>query len=328
MQRMEFSRRQFLHLATGAAALPALWRSARAQPYPARAVRWIVGFPAGSSPDIFARLMGQWLSERLGQAFIIENRPGAGGNIATEAAARAAPDGYTLLQVTSANAWNATLYDNLNFKFTRDIEPVASTVRGLGVMEVNPSFPAKTVPEFIAYANANPGKINMASSGIGTPQHLYGELFKIMTGVDMLHVPYRGSPQALTGLFAGEVQVMFDTLSTSIEHIRAGKLRALAVTSSTRSTMQPDIPTVGEFVPGYEATSWQGFGAPRNTPAEIVEKLNEEINSALTDPTIKARITDLGYSAFATSPSEFGTFIAEETEKWGKVIRAANIRPD
>jgi tripartite-type tricarboxylate transporter receptor subunit TctC len=320
------SRRQFLHLAAGAAALPAASRIARAQSYPARPVRWMVGFGAGTSADIFARLIAQWLSERLDQPFVIENRPGAGGNIATETVVRAVPDGYTLLLATSANVWNATLYDNLNFNFIRDIVPIASTVRGLGVMEVNPSFPAKTVPEFIAYARANPGKINMGSAGIGTPQHLYGELFKMMTGVDMLHVPYRGSPQALTGLFAGEIQVLFDTLSTSLEHIRAGRLRALAVTSAARSDLLPDIPTVGEFAPGYEATSWQGLGAPKNTPIEIVDRLNKEVNAGLADPTLKARIESVGYSPFASSVAEFGKFIADDTQKWSKVIRTANIK--
>jgi tripartite-type tricarboxylate transporter receptor subunit TctC len=310
----------------GAAALPTTSRIAGAQTYPARPVRWIVGFAAGTSADIFARLIGQWLSERLGQQFVIENRPGAGGNIGTEAVVRAAPDGYTLLLITSANIWNATIYDNLNFNFIRDTTPIASIVRGLGVMEVNPSFPAKTITEFIAYAKAHPGEINMGSAGIGTPQHLYGELFKMMTGVNMLHVPYRGAPQALTGLFAGELQVLFDTLSTSIEHIRAGKLRALAVTSATRSDLLPDVPAVGEFVPGYEATSWLGLGAPKNIAAEIVDRLNKEINAGLADPRLKARIDNLGYSVFASSPTGLGRFIDEDTEKWGKVIRAANIK--
>jgi tripartite-type tricarboxylate transporter receptor subunit TctC len=328
MPRMKVPRRNFLRLAAGAAALPAFSPIARAETYPSRPVRLIVGFAAGGSVDIFARLTGQWLSERLGHPFVIENRIGAGGNIGTEAIARAAPDGYTLLQVTSANVWNATLYDNLNFNFIRDIAPVASTVRGLGVMEVNPAFPAKTVAEFIAYAKANPGKINMASGGVGTPQHLYGELFKMMAGVDMLHVPYRGTATALTGLLAGEVQVMFDTLSTSTEHISAGNLRALAVTSARRSDLLPEVPTVGEFVPGYEATSWQGVGAPKSTPAEIIDKLNTEINAGLADRKFKARVADLGYAVFASSPTEFGKHIADETEKWGKVIRAANIKPN
>jgi tripartite-type tricarboxylate transporter receptor subunit TctC len=323
---MKRSRRQFLHLAAGAAALPATSRIARAQSYPARPVRWIVGFGAGSSADIFARMMGQWLSERLGQAFVIENRQGAGGNIATEAAVRADPDGYTLLLATSANIWNAALYDNLNFNFIRDIAPIATILRGLGVMDVSPSFPAKTVPEFIAYARANPGKINMGSSGVGTPQHLYGELFKMMTGVDMVHVPYRGSPQALTGLFAGEIQVLFDTLSTSLEHIRAGRLRARAVTSAARSDLLPEIPTMSEFAPGYEATSWLGLGAPKNTPTEIIDRLNKEVNAGLADPALKARMESVGYSTFASSVAEFGRFIADDTQKWGKVIRAANIK--
>jgi len=325
---MKLPRRAFLQLAAGTAALPALSRVARAQAYPARPVRIVVGYSAGGTADIFARLMGQWLLQRLGQPFIIENRPGAGGNIGTEAVVRAPADGYTLLQITASNAWNASLYDNLTFNFVGDIAPVASIVRGLGVMEVNPMFPANTVPEFIAYAKANPGKINMASGGIGSPQHLYGELFMMMTGVDMLHIPYRGTPPALTGLFAGQAQVMFDTLPTSIEHIRAGRLRALAVTSAARSDLLPDIPTVGDFVPGYEATGWLGLGAPKSTPPEIVEKLNKEINAALADPGIKARIADLGYTIFAGSPGEFGKLIADETEKWGKVIRAANIKPD
>jgi tripartite-type tricarboxylate transporter receptor subunit TctC len=310
----------------GAAAVPAAPHFAKAETYPSRPVRWIVGFGAGSSADIFARLMGQWLSERLGQPFVVENRPGAGGNIATETVVRANPDGYTLLLMTSANIWNATLYDNLNFNFIRDIVPIAGIIRGLGVMEVNPSFPAKTIPEFIAYAKANPGKINMASGGVGSPQHLYGELFMMLTGVNMLHVPYRGSPQAVTSLFAGETQVIFDTLSTSIENIRADKLRALAVTSAARSDLLPDVPTVGEFVPGYEATVWLGLGAPKDTPAEIVDRLNGEVNAGLADPKLKAKIESLGYSPFVNSPAELGRFIADNTEKWGKVIRTANIK--
>jgi tripartite-type tricarboxylate transporter receptor subunit TctC len=306
--------------------LPAAPRIARAQSWPARPVRWIVGFGAGTSADIFARLIAQFLSERLGQPFVIENRPGAAGNIATETVVRATPDGYTLLLMTSANIWNAALYDNLNFNFIRDIVPVASIVRGLGVLEVSPSFPAKTVPEFIAYTKANPGKINMGSAGVGTPQHLYGTLFMMMTGVNMVHVPYRGSPQALTAMFAGEIQVIFDTLSTSIEHIRADKLRALAVTSATRSSLLPEVPALSEFVPGYEATSWLGLGAPKDISVEIVEKLNKEINAGLADPALKARIDALGYSALANSPTEIARFVADDTEKWSKVIRTAGIK--
>ena len=323
---MKLLRRQFLHLAAAAAALPAVSRFAWAQTYPARPVRLIVGFPPGGAADIDARLMGQWLSERLGQPFIIENRPGAGSNIGTEAVVRALPDGHTLLLVTSTNAINATLYDKLNFNFIRDIVPIASIYSAPLVMEVNPSVPVKTVPEFIAYAKANPGKINMASTGIGTPQHVAGELFKSMTGIDMVHVPYRGSAPALTALLGGQMQVMFDTLASSIEQIRAGKLRALAVTAATRLEALPEIQTVAETVPGYEAIQWQGMGAPKGTPAEIVEKLNKEINTGLADPTLKARITDLGGAAFASSSADFGKLISDETDKWGKVIRGANIK--
>jgi len=276
--------------------------------------------------DVFARLIGQWLSDRLGQPIIIENRAGAGGNLATEAVVKAPPDGYTLLMIGSNNAWNVTLYDNLSFNFIRDIAPVASIYRGPAVLVVHPSFPAKSVPELIAHAKANPGKINMASGGVGSAQHVYGELFKMMTGVDMLHVPYRGGGPALTDLLAGQVPVMFDTLATSIEHIRAGKLRALAVTSATRSDALPDIPTVGDFVPGYEGTGWQGVGAPRNTSAEIIAKLNREINAGLADPRMKARITDFGYTVFASSPADFGTFIAAYTEKWAKVIKFSGAK--
>ena len=325
---MTLPRRQFLHLAAGAAALPAVSRFAWAQTYPSRPVRMIVGFAAGGATDILARLIGQWLSERLGQPFVIENRPGAGSNIATEAVVRAPPDGYTLLLVGSPNAINATLYDKLNFNFIRDIAPVASIIRGALVMVVHPSVPAKTVPEFIAYAKANPGKINMASGGIGGITHIAGELFKMMAGVDMVHVPYRGVAPALTDLLGGQVQVIFANLAPSIEYIRAGKLRALAVTTATRSEALPDIPTVGEFVPGYEASSWFGVGAPKNTPAEIVDKLNKEINAGLADPKIKARLADLGGTVLGGSPADFGKLIAEETEKWGKVIRAANIKPE
>src|SRR5437762_5376153 len=324
LRRMKISRRNVLYL-TAAAALPALTRSAAAQSYPERPVRVVVGFPAGGSVDIFARLVAQSLSEQLGQPFVIENRPGASGNIATEAVTRSAPDGYTLLAVGVNNATNAALYDNLKFDFLRDVVPIASTVRGVGVLVVNPAVPATTIGELIAYAKANPGKINMTSSGAGTPQHLYGELFMQMTGVSMVHVPYRGSPQSLTGLLAGEVQAMFDTLSTSIEHIKAGRLRALGVTSATRAESLPDVPALSETVPGYEATSWQGFGAPKDTPAEIVGKLSRAINAALADATVKARIEALGYSPLTTSPAQFRQHIADETAKWGKVIRAANI---
>jgi tripartite-type tricarboxylate transporter receptor subunit TctC len=277
--------------------------------------------------DLFARLIGQWLSERLGQPFIVENRAGAGGNLAAEAVVKAPPDGYTLLQIGAHNAWNVTLYDNLSFNFLRDIAPVASIYGGSSaVLVVHPSFPAKSLPELIAHAKSNPGKINMASGGVGSAQHVYGELFKMMTGVDMLHVPYRGGGPALTDLLAGQVPVMFDTLATSIEHIRAGKLRALAVTSATRSEVLPDIPTVSDFVPGYEGTGWQGIGAPRNTPAEIIDKLNEAINAGLADPKMKARIADFGYTVFASSPADFATFIAAYTEKWAKVIKFSGAK--
>jgi len=276
--------------------------------------------------DVFARLIGQWLSERLGQPIIIENRAGAGGNLATEAVVKAPPDGYTLLMIGSNNAWNVTLYDNLRFNFTRDIAPVASIYRGPAVLVVHPSFPAKSIPELIAYAKSNPGQINMASGGVGSTQHVYGELFKMITGVDMRDVPYRGGGPALTDLLAGQVSVMFDTLATSIEHIRAGKLRALAVTSATRSEVLPDIPTVGEFVPGYEGTGWQGVGAPRNTPTAIIDRLNQEINAGLADPRMKARITDFGYTVFASSPADFRTFIAAYTEKWAKVIKFSGAK--
>jgi tripartite-type tricarboxylate transporter receptor subunit TctC len=323
---MKLPRRQFLHLAAGAAALPAVSHVAWAQPYPTRPVRLVVGFPPGGVADLYARLIGQWLPERLGQAFIIENRAGAGGNLAAEAVVKAPPDGYTLLMVGANNAWNATLYDNLNFNFIRDIAPIGSIYRAPAVLVVHPSFPTKSVPELIAYAKANPGKINMASGGVGSAQHVYGELFKMMSGVDMLHVPYRGGGPALADLLAGQVPVMFDTLATSIEHIRAGKLRALAVTSATRSEVLPDVPTVGDFVPGYEGTGWQGLGAPRNTPAEIIDKLNKQINAGLADPRMKARIADLGGTVFAGSPADFGTFIAAYTDKWAKVIKFAGAK--
>ena len=325
---MKLPRRQFLHLAAGAAALPTVSRFAFAQTYPSRPVRLIVPFaPAGGS-DITARLMGQWLSERLAQPFIIENRPGAGSNIATEAVVRAAADGYTLLYVTTANAINATLYDKLNFNFIRDIAPVATISRNTYVMLVHPSMPAKTLPEFIAYAKAHPRKINMASAGTGSPPHVCGELFKMMAGVDLLHLPYRGGGPALTDLLGGQVQVYFATTVASIEYIRTGRLRALAVTTATRSDALPDIPTVAEFVPGYEASSWYGVGAPKATPAEIVEKLNKEINAGLADAKLKARLADLGGDVLALSPADFGKLIADETEKWGNVIRALNIKAD
>jgi tripartite-type tricarboxylate transporter receptor subunit TctC len=289
-------------------------------------VRLIVPFAAGSAGDILTRLLGQWLSERLGQPFIAENRPGASGNIGTEVVVRAPPDGHTLLQVSSTNAVNATLYDKLNFNFIRDIAPVATIMRGPFVMVVNLSVPARTVPEFIAYAKANPGKINFASVGNGTTTHVGPELFKVMTGVNMVHVPYRGSPPALTDLIAGQVQMSFVPTVASIEYIRAGKLRPLAVTTTTRSAVLPDVPTVGEFLPGFEASIWFGIGAPKNTPTEIVDRLNKEINAGLADPTIQARLTDLGGTALTGSPSDFEKLIIEETEKWAKVIRAANIK--
>jgi tripartite-type tricarboxylate transporter receptor subunit TctC len=325
---VKFPRRKFLHLTAGAAALPAVTRIARAQAYPSRPVRLIVGFAPGGSFDIVARIMAQWLSERLGQQFIVENRPGATGNIATEAVVKAPADGYTLLLVGVNGAYNATLYEKLNFNFLRDIALVASISRESNVMEVHPSFPAKTVPEFIAYAKANPGKINHASAGTGSAGHVAGELFKMMTGVNMLHVPYRGGAPALTDLLGGQVQVSFGSMLASIEYIRAGKLHPLAVTTATRSEALPDIPTVSEFVPGYEASAWFGVGAPKNTPAAIIDKLNKEINAALADPKIKRRLADLGGTVLALSPADFGILIADETEKWGRVIRSANIKAE
>jgi tripartite-type tricarboxylate transporter receptor subunit TctC len=324
---MKLPRRQFLYLAAGADALPAVSRIARAQAYPTRPVRIIVPTAPAGAGDILARLMGQWLSERLGQQFIIDNRPGAGSNIATEAVVRAPADGYTLLMAGTPNAVNVTLYDKLSFNFLRDIAPVAGIIRVPFVMAVNPTFPAKTVPEFIGYAKANPGKINYASVGIGSAGHVSGELFKMMTGTKMTHVPYRGAGPALTDLLAGQVQVMFPTTVSSIENIKTGKLRALAVTSATRSDALPDIPTVGEFLPSYEASGWYGIGAPKATPAEIVDKLNKEVNAALDDPKMRARLADLGGVALPGSPVEFGKLIADETEKWATVIRAANIKP-
>ena len=302
--------------------------NAWAQTYPSRPVRIVVGYSAGGGVDIFARLMGQWLSERLGQQFVIENRLGAGSNIATEAVVNAAPDGYTLLLVTPANAINATLFDNLKFNFIRDIIPVAGIVRMPVVMEVHPSFPARSVPEFIAYAKANPGKVNMASGGIGTPSHLAGELFKMMTGVIMVHVPYRGVAPALSDLLGGQVQVIFTSTASTIEHIRSGKLRPLAVAAAARLSALPDVPTVDESVPGYEASQWYGLGLSKDAPADIVEKLNAEINAALADPKMKARLADLGGIGLAGSPADFGKLVAEETEKWRKVIRAASIKAE
>jgi tripartite-type tricarboxylate transporter receptor subunit TctC len=321
-------RRQFLHLAAGAAALPAVSRVAWAQAYPSRPVRIIVGFAPGGNSDITARLIGQWLSERLGQQFVIDNRPGGGGNIGTEAVVRASPDGYTLLMVGSYNAVNATLYDKLNFNFIRDVAPVAGIIVVPNVMVVNPSVPAKTVPELIAYAKANPGKLTMASAGSGTQSHVSGELFKMMASVDMVHVPYRGGGPAFNDLLSGQVQVMFPTTVSSIGYIRAGRLRALAVTTATRSDALPDIPTIAEFLPGYEATGWNGIGAPKNTPVEIIDRLNKEINAALADPKMKSRLADLGGTVLPGSPAEFGKHIAEETEKWGKVVRFTGIKAD
>jgi tripartite-type tricarboxylate transporter receptor subunit TctC len=301
---------------------------ATAQTYPTRPVRFIIGYPPGGSADITARLLGQWLSERLGQPFVIESRPGASTNIATEAVVRAPPDGYTLLLVAPANAINATLYEKLNFNFIHDIAPVAGIIRFPNVMVVNPSVPAKTVPEFIAYAKANPGRLNMASSGNGSTIHVSGELFKMMTGVNMIHVPYRGGAPALTDMISGQVQVMFDNVPTSIEFIRAGKLRALAVTTATRSEVLPDLPTVADFVPGYEASAWYGVGVPKGTPDDIIEKLNKEINAILAEPKAKARLADLGASLLAGSPADFGKLIADETEKWGKVVKFSGAKPD
>jgi tripartite-type tricarboxylate transporter receptor subunit TctC len=325
---MKLPRRQFLHLAAGAAALPAVSRIARAQTYPTRPVRIIVGFAPAGATDIMARLIGHWLSERLGQQFVIENRPGAGSNIGTEVVVNAPPDGYTLLVATSVNAINATLYDKLNFNFIRDIAPIASIHREPHVMEVNPSVPVKTVPEFITHAKSNPGKINMASAGIGSGNHIAGELFKMMTGVNLVHVPYRGAGPALIDLLGGQVQVMFATMSSSIEYVRAGKIRALAVTTTTRSDALPDVPPVSDFVPGYEASFWSGVGAPKNTPAEIVDKLNKEINAALADPKMKARLADLGGVPMPMKPVEFGKFIADETEKGAKVVKFAGIKAE
>jgi tripartite-type tricarboxylate transporter receptor subunit TctC len=325
---MKLPRRQFLHLAAGAAALPAATRLARAQAYPTRPVRVIVGFAAGGGVDITARLIGQWLSERLGQSFVTENRPGAGGNIGTEAVANAAPDGYTLLLATVPNAVNATLYEKLNFNFIRDIAPVGGIIRVPQVILLNPSVPARTVPELIAYAKANPGKVNMASAGNGSAPHMAGELFNLMAGVNMVHVPYRGQGPALTDLLGGQVQVLFATTPGTTEYVRTGKLRALAVTTASRAEVLPDLPVVADFLAGYEASQWYGIGAPKNTPAEIVDRLNKDINAALADPKMKARFADIGGEALAGLPADFGKLIAAETEKWGKVVRAANLKPE
>jgi tripartite-type tricarboxylate transporter receptor subunit TctC len=324
---MTLPRRQFLGLAASAVALPALPRLAWSLTYPTRPVRIVVGLAAGGGVDILARLIGQWLSERLGQSFIIENRPGAGSNIGTEAVVKAPPDGYTLLLVNSANAINTTLYEKLSFNFIRDIVPVASIMRQPIVMLVNRSVPAKSVSEFIAYAKANPGKLNMASAGDGTPSHLAGEAFKMMTGVDIVQVPYRGVAPALTDLLGGQMQILFTSTGSSIEYINAGQIRPLAVTTATRSELLPDLPTVGDFVPGYEASQWYGVGAPRGTPVAVIDKLNMEINAALSDPKMKARFADLGGVAIAGSPADFGKLIADETEKLGKVIRALKNKP-
>jgi tripartite-type tricarboxylate transporter receptor subunit TctC len=318
---MKLSRRRFLYLATSTAIAPALSSSVCAQTYPARPVRMIVPFAPGGGTDIFARLVGQWLTERLGQPFVIENRPGAGSNIGTEAVVRAPADGYMLLLVNAANAINATLHENLNFNFSRDIAPVAGLLRVPNVMIIHPSVPAQSVPEFIAYAKANPGKISMGSAGTGSTPHLAGELFKMMAGVTMVHVPYRGVAPAITDLIGGQVQVIFATVPSSIEYIRAGTLRALAVTSATRSEALPDLPTVAELVSGYEASNWYGLGAPRNTPDEIIGKLNQEVNAGLADPKMQERLADLGGTVLAGSPSAFGKLIADETQKWARVIK-------
>src|SRR5262245_30035893 len=325
---MNLQRRELLCLAASATVFPVASRIAWAQAYPTRPVRIIVGFAPGGPADIVARLMGQWLSERFGHPFVIENRLGAATNIATEAVVRAAGDGYTLLFVTTTNAINATLYEKLSFNLSRDIVPIASLIRAPSVLEVNPSVPARTIPEFIAYAKANPGKLTIATAGSGTPSHVFGELFKFMTGVNLVHVPYRGAAPALTDLLAGQVQVLFDPMPNPIEYIKAGKVRPLAITSATRSEMLPDLPTMGEFVPGYEASFIFGIGAPKNTPAEIVEKLNKEINAALADPKIKARVADMGGAVIASSPANFGKLIADETEKWAQVIKFVGIKPE
>jgi tripartite-type tricarboxylate transporter receptor subunit TctC len=326
---MKLPRRRFLQMAAGAAALPAVSRIARAQSYPAKPVRLIIGYPPGGSADITARLTGQWLSERLGQPVVVESRPGAATNLATEAVVRASPDGYTLLLVAPANAINATLYDNkLSFDSLRDLVPVAGIIRFPNVVVVNPSLPIKTIPELIAYAKANPGKLNMASSGNGSTIHMSGELFKMLTGINMVHVPYRGGAPALTDLMGGQVQVMFDNVPTSAEHIKAGKLRGLAVTSTARSEVLPDLPTVADFLPGYEASAWYGLAAPKGTPDEVIVKVNKAMNEILADPKSQARFKELGASLLPGSPADFGKLLAEETEKWGKVVKFSGAKPD
>jgi len=325
---IKLPRRQFLHLAAGAAALPFVSRVARAQAYPSRPVHIVVPLAAGGGLDLSARLIGQWLSERLGQSFVVDNRPGGGGNIAAEAVVRAPADGYTLLLVSFPNAVNATLYDKLNFNFVRDIAAIASINISPQVMLAHPSVPAKSIPELIAYAKANAGKLNMASSGSGTPGHVAGELFKLMTGINIAHVPYRGAAPALTDLLGGQVQLLVASTAASIEYVKAGKLRALGLTTSTRLEVLPDVPTVGEFVPGYEAIGWTGIGAPRNTSPETVDRLNKEINAGLAEPRIRARFADVGGVPMSMTPAEFGKFIADETEKWAKVVRFAGIKPE
>jgi tripartite-type tricarboxylate transporter receptor subunit TctC len=325
---MKLPRRKLLHLAAGALALPAISRIASALDYPTRPVRWIVGFPPGGPNDITARIVAEFLSERLHQQFAVENRPGAAGNVATEQVARAQPDGYTVMELATVNAINASLYQNLNYDFLRDITLVAGFSQGPAVMEVNPKVPAATLPEFIAYAKANPGKINLGSAGIGTPQHVIGELFKMLTGTDMVHVPYHGSAPELTDLIAGQVQVVFEPIQSTMGYIKSGMLRPLAVTTASRADALPDLPTVGEFVPGFEARTWQGLGAPKGTPTEITAMLNAEVNAVLTDPRLKARFADLGIIPMAMTPAECQKFITGETEKWAKVIKFAGIKPD
>jgi tripartite-type tricarboxylate transporter receptor subunit TctC len=325
---MKLARRKFLRLAAAAAALPAMPHIASALDYPTRPVHLIAPFPPGGVTDLFARLIGQPLSERLGQPVVVENRAGAGGNVGTEVVVRSPPDGYTLLLLTVSNAINQTLYDNLSFDILRDMVPIASINRGMGVLEVHPSFPAQTGPEFIAYAKAHPGKINYASSGIGSTPHVYAELFKAMAGIDIVAVQYRGTGPALVDLLPGHVPVMFDTLATSIEHIKAGRLRALGVTAATRSAVLPDVPTISEFLPGYEATAWEGIGAPRNTPVDIVERLHREINLCVAGPTFTTRTLEIGYTPFSSTQAEFAELVAASTEKWAKVIRAANIKAE